>query len=228
VIRVDRKYQTWAPAAVAMIGRPPATIEDRAISVRMQRRRPDEKIEALRLDRMEELTPLANMAARWAIDHIAQLKDADPAVSASLQNREADNWRPLLAIADIAGGNWPMRARQIAESVALSNRGSEQVAGVALLADIFLYFNSHPNQRVASAELAHFLTGLDGRPWGEWKLGKPITTKTVANLLAPFRIAPAEMRVGQRVLRGYHREQFEDAFARYVHTDVSRTATPLH
>jgi hypothetical protein len=46
--------------------------------------------------------------------------------------------------------------------------------------------------------------------------GKPITTKAIANLLAPFNIAPSEMRIGQQVLRGYHRDQFEDAFARYV------------
>jgi hypothetical protein len=133
-----------------------------------------------------------------------------------LQNREADNWRPLLAIADAAGNDWPAHARKIAELIAISNRGSEQSPGVMLLCDIFEFFRGQLSQRVSSAELAAFLADLDGRPWADWKAGKPITAKSIANLLAPFNIGPNEMRVGQQVLRGYHRDQFEDAFARYV------------
>ena len=41
VIRADGIYSTWAPAAVAMIGRLPGTLEDRSISVRLKRRRSD-------------------------------------------------------------------------------------------------------------------------------------------------------------------------------------------
>jgi hypothetical protein len=39
-------------------------------------------------------------------------------IPASLQNQAADNWRPLIAIADAAGGEWPSRVRQIAEHTA--------------------------------------------------------------------------------------------------------------
>jgi hypothetical protein len=35
-------------------------------------------------------------------------------------------------------------------------------------------------------------------------------------LLGPFDITPSEMRMGDRVVRGYSVAQFEDAFARYV------------
>jgi putative DNA primase/helicase len=216
VIRVDGRYSTWAAVAIAMIGRPPATIEDRAISVRMKRRRQDEKIVPLRLDRMDQFTPLARMCARWAADNIDQLINCDPTMPICLQNREADNWRPLLAIADAAGGDWPDRARKIAELIALSNRSTEQSAGIVLLCDIFQFFGDQSVHRASSSELAVFLAGLDGRPWADWKAGKPITPRSIANLLAPFNIVPSEMRVGQQVLRGYHRAQFEDAFARYV------------
>jgi len=34
---------------------------------------------------------------------------------ASLYGRAADNWRPLIAIADLAGSEWPARARRVAE-----------------------------------------------------------------------------------------------------------------
>lgn len=93
-----------------------------------------------------------------------------------------------------------------------------------LLEDIFSFFKTQTSRRVGSNELAVFLNSLDGRPWSEWKGGKAITQKAIANLLAPFDISPAEMRVGHQVLRGYEIEQFADTFARYV---AGASATPL-
>src|SRR5262245_65864349 len=58
---------------------------------------------------------------RWANDNIDLLCDADPATPDVLNDREADCWRPLLAIADRAGGEWPHLARSAA--VSLSNSG---------------------------------------------------------------------------------------------------------
>jgi putative DNA primase/helicase len=227
-IRADATYSTWAPVAVAMIGRLPATLEDRSVVVRLKRRRPDEAIATFRFDQTEGLGQLARMAARWATDNLERLKDTNPAMPATLQNREADNWRPLLAIADVAGREWPVRVQEIAQLLTASNRVSEQSAGVMLLEDICLFFESQEKRRVSSNEIAVFLKGLEGRPWSEWKGGKAITQKAIANLLAPFDISTAEMRVGHQVLRGYHIEQFEDAFARYVSGRPAQSATPLH
>lgn len=227
-MRADGSYSTWAPVAVAMIGRLPATLEDRSVVVRLKRRRLDEPIARFRFDHTEDLRALARMAARWATDNLEQIKNTDPAIPTTLQNREADNWRPLLAIADVAGGQWPVRARQIAEALTASNRVSEQSAGVMLLEDIALYFKSQEKRRVSSNALAMFLKSLEGRPWSEWKGGKAITQKAIANLLVPFDISTVEMRVAHQVLRGYHFEQFDDAFARYVSKAPAQSATPLH
>jgi Protein of unknown function (DUF3631) len=97
-----------------------------------------------------------------------------------------------------------------------------------LLEDICLYFKSQEKRRASSNALAVYLKGMEGRPWSEWKGGKAITQKAIANLLAPFDIVPVEMRVGHQVLRGYQMEQFEDAFARYVSGGAAQSATPLH
>ena len=55
VIRADAIYSTWAPVAVAMIGRLPATLEDRSVVVRLKRRRQDEVIAPFRFDQTEGL-----------------------------------------------------------------------------------------------------------------------------------------------------------------------------
>jgi putative DNA primase/helicase len=105
VIRADAIYSTWAPVAVAMIGRLPSTVEDRAVAVRLKRRRQDELIAPFRFDQTDGLGQLARMAARWATDNLEKIKNTDPAMPTTLQNREADNWRPLLAFADVAVEN---------------------------------------------------------------------------------------------------------------------------
>jgi len=55
-------------------------------------------------------------------------------------NRVADNWRPLIAVADLAGDNWPARARDTASS--LVEAGEDESHGVQLLTDIRAAFES--------------------------------------------------------------------------------------
>ena len=114
-----RQFATWSPAAIAMIGRLPDTLDDRAITIRLKRRKPIERVRAFRSDRAAELRVLAQKAARWALDNRQTLTAADPETG-ELVNRAADNWRPLFAVADIAGGKWPRLARSTAKSAEAS------------------------------------------------------------------------------------------------------------
>jgi hypothetical protein len=98
-----RRFSTWAAKAVAMIGCLPDTLTDRSIVVPMRRRAPREPVERLRLDRPGDFEDLRRRAARWAADHLAELRAADPDLPGDLGDRAADNWRPLLAIADLVG-----------------------------------------------------------------------------------------------------------------------------
>ena len=95
--------------------------------------------------------PMVRKAARWAQDSEAILRSAEPDMPASLFGRRADNWRHLIAIADAAGGRWPDRARQAAET--LSAQSSEQTAGSLLLEDIRAIFADIGEDRITSAQL---------------------------------------------------------------------------
>ena len=118
-----RLFATWAPAAIAMIGRLPDTLEDRSVSIALRRRRPTEKVQQFRSDRVQDLKQLARKIARWCDDNQQSLAASDPDTG-TLANRPADNWRPLLSIADLAGGRWPEHARAVAESGRNGKAGS--------------------------------------------------------------------------------------------------------
>jgi putative DNA primase/helicase len=210
-----RQFSTWAPIALASIGSLPATVMDRSIIVSLRRRRPDEAVESLRLDRPTGLDRLARMAARWAADQLDRLRDADPAVPKGVFNRAADNWHPLLAFADAAGGDWPARARSAA--VALAAEHSDESRRVQLLADIADAFVAKHTDRMSSEDLTAYLIELEDRPWAEWSKGRPLSKNQLARLIKPFGVSPGSIRLDDgRTPKGYSLAALDDALARYL------------
>jgi Protein of unknown function (DUF3631) len=111
-----RAFNTFCPTVIALIGHLPDTLHDRAVIVDLKRRLRTEAVEPYRSDRAGHLDVLARKAIRWAKDHADAVAERDPAMPEGIINRMADNWRPLLAIAEEAEGKWPERARKAAEA----------------------------------------------------------------------------------------------------------------
>src|SRR5262249_52396987 len=154
--------------AFAGIGRLPDTIESRSVRVPMMRKKPSERVERLREGRLKgELEPVRKRLARWAQDHGKAIGEAEPQVPDQLGDRDADNWRPLLAIADQVGGDWPRIAREAA--LELSGVADEDTPTVLLLADFWDYFETKRTDRVTTKEVLAYLIGLETRPWSEWR-----------------------------------------------------------
>ncbi len=211
-----RAFKTFAPVALAGIGRLPGTLEDRSITIEMRRKKPTERITRFRRDRTGDLDDLASMAARWVADHEISLSVADPDIPETLHDRAADNWRPLIAIADLAGGNWPTLARQIA--VRLSGEGAEQDASVRvqLLVDIKSIFDGDDRDQIPSKVICGRLAEMESQPWPEWKNGKPITPRQLARELEGFSIRSGSIRTDTGTAKGYKKEAFKDAWSRYL------------
>jgi putative DNA primase/helicase len=214
-----RQFSTWCPLAIAMIGHPQATLKDRAVVIEMRRKRPTEKVERLKGISLEDL---AGQAARWVLDNRDRLAKADPPVPQSLDDRAADNWRPLLAIADVAGGEWPSRARAAAET--LSAVREETTAGVMLLNDLRDLFGERQTDRLASETIVEVLGSMEGRSWADWRNGKPLTVNQLANLLKEFKVGPGSIRIGGKTPKGYKLADLQEAFDRYL--PPPQTATP--
>jgi putative DNA primase/helicase len=211
-----RVFSCWSPVAVATIRKLPDTIEDRAIAIVMTRRLQTEPVTRLRLDRLSQLAPLASKIQRWADDNVAAIEAADPEIPDSLNDRAADCWRVLLAIADCIGGEWPQRARTAAVLLSSDNDDIETV-GTQLLADLRDLFAEKKQDEVFSSEIVDALGAMEERPWAEWgRRREPITKTQLARLLAHFKIRPTGIHRGSQHAKGYARAAFDDAFARYL------------
>ena len=205
-------FDPFGPKLIAGIGRRRDTIEDRAIIVKLRRRKADESVEAARLDRLDN-RQLQSFCAAWARDNLAALKAADPPVPESLHDRAADNWRPLLAIADLCG----VRSGGAGGREALTGEDTPtESAGVMLLEDLRQIFADRETDRISSTFLVELLGGMEERPWPEWRNGKPITSRQLARLLEPFGVTPRTIRFETSTAKGYLLESFTDIFSRYL------------
>jgi len=213
------KFSTWAPAAVALIGKLPGTLEDRSIEIRMRRKLPTQKVERLRRKQLAAIgEALAPKCARWAADHIEALKNQEPACPEVLNSRQADSWEPLLAIADEAGGNWPELAREAA--VALSGaQGEDPSINVRLLADLKTLFETTKADELGSATICESLAKIEDAPWSGFNKGRAVEPRHLARLLKPFGIQSTTIRPKDnpdRPCKGYKSPDFDDTFSRYI------------
>jgi hypothetical protein len=148
----------------------------------------------------------------------------NPEMPPQLRNRQADNWRPLIAIADSFGPEWGRLAREAA--VAFARSYQDEDAAVILLDDIRSVFDTRHIDRLPSVTLTEALNALDDSLWCEWRglrgdqQPRHLSQGELAKLLKPFGIRPRSIwptsRVpGSKSAKGYYRSQFEAAWRAY-------------
>ncbi|WP_119273135.1 DUF3631 domain-containing protein [Taklimakanibacter deserti] len=210
-----KHFSTWAAIVVAMIGTLPDTLSDRAIVIELRRKGAEEVVQRLRIDRHEPFSDIRARIKRWTEDSMSSLEAWDGEVPKTLNDRAADNWRPLLAIADTAGGKWPELAREVAQG--LNGSRDDESFGTRLLGDLFNFYQNVGQDRLKTEDILSYLISMEDRPWPEWRQGKPITARQLATLLKPFGILPRTIRFDDGgPLKGYLRNDFDDAFSRYL------------
>ncbi|WP_456953117.1 DUF3631 domain-containing protein [Lysobacter sp. HA35] len=209
-----RVFPTFCPRAIATIGRQHGTIESRSIVLGLRRALPGEVAERLRHADPAVFVDVQRKLARWARDDGLAFAKARPTLQ-GLSNRDADNVEPLLALADLAGGDWPRLARDALLAITGNVRATPSV-NEELLADVRAVFAANGVDRLSSEGLVEALTAdVEGR-WATLNNGRPITPRQLSQRLQTFKVAPKTVRIGERTLRGYLAVQFADAFRRYL------------
>ena len=217
------RFATFCPVALAGIGDLPPTLEDRAIPVALQRKAAGEAAAKLRTPGARAaLRAQARKLARWSADRGRRLPQ-DPAVPDAMGDREGDISVPLLAIADDAGGGWPVRARKALLELFGQRAAAEGTAeaGALLLRDLKALFEGTGSLSMFSADIVSRLSDMEERPWPEWRQGKPMTVRQLAVVLRQFGIRPATIRQGQGTAKGYYKEAFAEAWERYLDREAS-------
>jgi putative DNA primase/helicase len=233
-----RLFNVFGAKLLAMIGWPPMTMRSRSIAIRLRKKTRAEAVDHLRDERVQEdFAELRRRWSRWALDHLDAIRAADPEMPAGLPvNRASDNWRPLLAIADLAGGTWPDRARAAALALSGVRVAEDEPEGVLLLGDIQTAFREAGDPTyLSSEEIIADLKAMPDRPWADWNKGRGITPAQLAKRLRDFGSGPLGLRTREtrltptKTAKRWHRDDFADAWARFVvETPADLTVEPQH
>ena len=219
-----KEFNTFAMAALAGIGQMPDTIEDRAVVIKMRRRKPAEQVQPYRIRRdAPHLHNLRERLAIWSASAAPALEDYYPALP--VEDRAADTWEPLVAVADIAGGSWPQMARDAALALTdeADSAAEDDSINLRLLADIKTIFagTDRPNvvgqkvEFIASSLMCERLAGIEESPWSDWEL----TPSKLGHRLKEYGIKTGHNT--DKTARGYRIEDFQDAFERYLRPNPS-------
>ena len=218
-------FAVFCAKAFAGIGSLPDTIRDRCILIRLVRKSRDESVERFRKREAEATAaPISAALEAWAkcTENIAVLRASRPNIPNELSDRQADICEPLLAIADLAGGEWPERSRS-ALVLLCASEAEDDSLGVKLLSAIRDAFADAKVDRLATKELLECLINQEtDAPWAGWWENDLRNGNTrgpaakLARLLKPFGIHGRGIRLTDGTTpRGYMREGFEDAWRRY-------------
>lgn len=211
---LTEELPAYAAVALAGLDDLPDTIMTRSVVVRMRRRAPGESVEPWRLRTCgPEAEALGDRFAEWSreVGH----RIAWPSMPEAVQDRDADVWEALLACADVAGGEWPRRARIAA--VALVSRSKERALtiGVLLLRDLRAIFTDAAAEKLPTEDLLDRLVELDESPWGDIR-GKALDARGLSRRLAKYGVGPKNVRTPSGIVKGYDAGDLADAWSRYL------------
>jgi hypothetical protein len=220
---VVREYETFCPKVLVGLGRLADTVEDRAITIVMQRKRDDEIVRDFFWEEAkDEAEPIKQALEAWSSnpETIEQLRSMRPEMPRNLSDRAREGWRILVAIADMAGNGWSERARKA--MMALEQTREDAALNVRLLAALRDIFAQKQATKLTVQEIAEGLQELDDPPVPEdfWRWVAVSDWRRfgvwLARTLKPFGVKPKKVRINDETKQGYELADFAEAFARYL------------
>jgi putative DNA primase/helicase len=223
-------FPTFAPIAIGMIKRPPDTLLDRSLVIRLQRKLGTDPVTPLPLEVEDEYLPIRQKCLRWAEDNRDDLEGNRELTPADIGNdRARDNWIPLTAIAQQCG----VLPEAQAACRHLTLQEDESLT-VILLEDIQQIFREDGKDKLPSKVLVKKLIAMEERPWAEYRRGKELTQNQLARMLKDFDVHTHQAKVGTKNLKHYRLEDLEPRFERYlkkvsapVREDTTATSLPV-
>tara|TARA_R110002051_G_scaffold3134_1_gene16902 strand:- start:3111 stop:4535 length:1425 start_codon:yes stop_codon:yes gene_type:complete len=213
-------FNVFGAKAISGIGRIPDTLVDRSIPLTLRRKMRDETKKRVRDLPLDVTSVIQSQLARWSDDNMLAVKEADPVLPISINDRAQDNWQILFKIAMLLGEGWLEKAHKSCVEISGSD-SDEPSSNEQLLSDIRTVFSLTKTNRLLSRDLLTELRRDPEMSWSTYNEGKTITPRQIAKKLSAFRISSRDLRAfdinGNEVRgKGYDINDFRDAFSRYL------------
>jgi hypothetical protein len=212
-----QKFSTWAPKAIALIGRMPDSMMDRSVPIPLKRKTKAETVARIRETPDTVFAELRSKIVRFCQDHGSQIGQAVPTLPAGLNDRAEDCWLPLLAIADVAGGKWPQEARNAALALSADTDDADTFTTKLLKAlkeDFEDKGENHDQGFQLSGDICTHLNAYTEAPWAN--LQNQMTPELLARNLGRYKVKSEQITLNGNRVRGFRWLKLEPIFARYL------------
>jgi hypothetical protein len=211
------EFPTFAPMAFAGLNsKLDRAFRTRAISLWMDRAQPRQEFEWSE-DLGDEFAALRARLRAWCDAHADEIRTAKPDRPAWMRGRLAEIWVPLMKVAHVAGGPWPRRIREAAEELGAKRRpddyDSSSVALLRATRDVF-----GDRDRIHTHDVIDGLNEVEDAAWAKWNDGEGVRPIDFTNrVIKHFKLHHSKsIQIRDRNRKGYEREWFEAAWARYA------------
>jgi hypothetical protein len=212
----DQVLLTWAPKALTWMGPLDSAVESRSILIRMTRMSPEDR------DRVQDFNPIDPSTVEllgglnlevgaWVRENFHRLKQSAPQMPPELYGRSRDNWKPIFAIANLIGEDFPELVRKAALSIQFAFE-AEEPEHQRLLRGLKTVFDAAPYKKEFSPD--ELLKGVWGLVESEWK--DSLTANKMSRLLKSFWISTHSGCGPKKNLCRYFRADFEPHFKAYL------------
>lgn len=220
-----RAFKVFSPKAFACIGPLPETLGDRSISIPMQRKHPSESVERFSRRRTRpESEDLRGRILAWPQKHRADIAEAYNGLCVNFlgDDRAADNFEPLFALLFVADLRRFEELRASAEWLTSRKAAGEEDDSLPLrlLADVRQVWR-YGQPAMFTSDLLARLRSVQDAPWAA---DVELNARKLSRWLRGFGTEPRTVRVGTATAKGYHRQELEDAFLRYLASNPSQAS----
>lgn len=241
-VKFDEWGEEFEPFAIVCLmaaGRLPVEVEDRAVVIRMTQAGETPDLGWFRRRDVARLAGLANVLTLWAEQNREEIAAylagwvGSPLIASKsrLKDHAAENWEPLLALADLAGHGWLDRVTEAAEVLdrQYQDEKMERSASERLLREVGAHLVGRTGF-IGTTELTELLCEPEGSYWAT----SGLTPTRLARTLRLLGLGPRRNSTGTR--RGYQVAELRGLVAKHIDasdasdaSDGSDTSkTPLH
>jgi hypothetical protein len=224
-----KRFSTYCPKVIVLIGALQDTIADRCIPIRMRRRKNGEQVERFFYTRAQAgARSTQKQLDNWAKSNGKRVKRRYRGKDILfLEDREAELWMPLFAVCAVAAPERMESLKAIAIGISRGKQSEEPAElGILLLRDTRDVFRAASQDRLSTSTLLSDLGTVEESPWAGWSNGRGLDPRSLARMLRPFRVEPHNLRMQDgAVIKGYERRDFEEAWTAYL--PPLPAATPL-
>jgi putative DNA primase/helicase len=217
----EQSFTAFGFKCIAAIEDLPPTVMDRAIVITLVRKLVTEKVDSYTPSENDDVGALRAQIEAFTFDYWDQMKATKPRTLNLSNDRAAQNWGPLLAVASCAGSAWIKNAAEAAVALTPSD---DEVPSVLeeFIRDLATVFRKSGAPYISSLNIVSALNADPAMQWATYSNGGPMRIHDFSRLMKRLKLKSTQKQISKgKNIHVVYQADVADLFARYTNSHQS-------